>query len=193
MGSPVNPIPPLEVEQLQGLKVGGKVVQVEAHFTRPADTTAYTAGDVVSNSTSATTLLAFGDDTVPSGVTDEKGGSALLLGAQLFTDNKGETAQYDLVLYRRSEASVSVPADNAPDTTIYADRLDVVGVISFPAAAAAADSTNSTGASAEWTGTAIGVVTYAGDKKLYGKLVNQTGTTPASGQNFSVRLTVLQN
>src|SRR5687768_7285843 len=40
-------------------KVVGQKVTVTVEFTRPSNTTAYTAGDVVSNSTSATTPLDF--------------------------------------------------------------------------------------------------------------------------------------
>ncbi len=48
---------PLVVGTDGAMFAGGNLVRVSAELTRPGDTTPYSAGDVVSNSTSATTLL----------------------------------------------------------------------------------------------------------------------------------------
>lgn len=184
--------------------VGGKLASATAEFTRPANTTAYTAGDVVSNDATTTTLMTF------TGLVSQRGGSGYIVKAKLQTDKKDETAQYRLILYSVSTVAsvtgaptVSVPGDNAPDTTIYANRLYRVGHIDFPACTAGADTSNNTGAIAQWTGAPLSFRCYQGnagaapnapgDNALYGKLVNMTGTTPASGQNFSVTLQADQN
>lgn len=185
---PANP-----VEPVAELKLGGRIYPVSANFTRPSNTIAYTAGDVVSNSTSATTLMIFGNLNPGQGAVFTLGGSGLIVKASIFTDKHDETAQYNLVLYTANEATVTVVADNVPDQVLYANRTYDIGMLSFPAVAQGADTSGSTGAKAQWTGTPIGFQCASTDVALYGKLVNMTGTTPASGQNFWVRLTILQN
>lgn len=185
--------------------VGSKFVTKVATFTRPADVNAYAVGDVVSNSASASVLMQFGP-----GLVRLEGGSGLIIKARLETDKNNELAQYRLFLYTKSEGSVTVPNDNAADTTLYADRTKKVGYIDFPACSAAAGT--DTGSVALWTG-GVGSSTApsgplpfvcdnvkvntnstsAAETSLYGKLVNITGTTPASGQNFWIELTVQQN
>lgn len=168
-------------------------------FARPANATPYTAGDVISNSVTTTVLLKF------LGIVRLAGGSGEIIKARLHTDLKTEIAQCRLYLYTKPETSVSVPVDNLPDTTIYANKAFEIGYLDFPALAAAADSTNNTGARAEWSGFASatapsGPLAYVcdstlplGETAIYGKLVNITGTTPASAQNWWVELTVRLN
>ncbi len=189
-------------EPIERVKIGGKFLTFTASFTRPANTTAYTAGDVVSNSATTTVLMTFGNvagqGDSDKGVTSNPGGSALLVKGLLYTDLKTETAQYNLTLYTvvagdGTGNTVIIPADNAPDATYYANAAYDLGTISFPAVSEAADTTNSTGAKGLWTGTPLPVLTLAPDVAIYGKLVNMTGTTPASGQNFTVKLTFLVN
>lgn len=185
----------IQPEPVAREKVGGKLLSFSAAFTRPADTTAYTAGDVVSSSTTATVLMKFGADTTKIGGDQwpaaAPGGSVFLVKAILETDKATETAQYDLVLYNASEASVTVPADNAADTSLWDNRSYDLGTISFPAVAGATGT--NTAAKALWSGTPLALTTLFPDRAIYGKLVNKTGTTPASGQNFYVRLTFLVN
>jgi hypothetical protein len=186
------------------MSVGSKFVSVTASFTRPANATAYTAGDVVSNSASATTLMQF------PRVVRMEGASGTVVKARLTTDKKDDTGAYRLFLYTKSEATVSVPADNAPNTAIYANRPYYIGFLDFPALTSGADTTNSTGSIAIWTG-GVGSTTqpngplafvadgtkagnpFAAETAIYGHLVALGTPTPASGQNFSVELTVMQN
>lgn len=158
-----------------------------ATFTRPANTTAYTAGDVVSNSITATTLMKF------LNAARFNGQGAYLTKARLWTDKKTETAQYRLYLFAFSESDattpVSVPVDNAPMTSIYANAALSLGYIDFPAVKDDADTSNSTAAYAEVAPSLLGFKCAGADDSIYGVLVNQTGTTPASAQNFFVALT----
>ncbi|HWT46726.1 MAG TPA: hypothetical protein VN085_12205 [Vicinamibacterales bacterium] len=174
--------------------VGGKAVTATATFTRPANTTAYTSGDIVSNSASATTLMKF------ARMARSCAGSGALVKARLVTDNTSDTSSYRLYLYTKSEAGLTIPADNAAATTLYADKDKLVGYIDF-AALTKASGTN-TAAHALWTG-GIGsttepsgelfYVTDAADTALYGVLVVLGALTPTSGQNFWVELTAQQN
>lgn len=153
-----------------------------ASFTRPANTTAYTAGDVVSNSTVASTLMKF------NAAARFNGQGGYITKVRLFTDRKANVSQYRLYLFRTSEASVSVPVDNLPMTTIYADFLNRIGYIDLPAVKDDADTTNSTGAYAESSITPFAFKCAPDDDSVYGLLVDQTGQTPASGQAFMVEL-----
>lgn len=178
--------------------VGGCLIAATAEFTRPSNATAYTAGDVVSNDTTTTVLMKFAN------VARFEGGSGIIVKARLTTDKNNEIGQYRLWLYTKDETKVTIPVDNAADTALYADRASVIGFLDFPAAFTAAGS--DTASVALWTG-GVGSATIpsgplpficdasrpTGAKAIYGKLVNITGTTPASGQKFSVELTVLQN
>jgi hypothetical protein len=188
--------------------VGGKFVTAKDEFTRAANTTAYTAGDVVSNDPTTTVLLRF------RRCARTPGGSGAIIKARFTTDNKADTGAYRLILYTRSTVTtpaVTVAGDNLGDKLIYADRDYIVGQLDFPAATSGADTSNSTGASALWTG-GIGSSTVAGgvlpfkcydpgagadnsgaDVDLYGKLVAIGTPTPASSQKYSVELTILQN
>lgn len=184
-----------ELERLDSLKYGGKCVVVTGEFVRPADTTAYAAGDVVSNSTGATVLILF--PATPSaqaqGCASQNGGSGYITKARLSTSKKDETAQYRLYLYTVNEATASVVADNVADTRIYADRLVVVGYIDFPACSSAAGTGSNTAADTQTTDVRLPFKCAPDTRALYGKLVNITGTTPASAQTFSISLTVDQN
>ena len=62
----------VKVEQDGPFRVGGVSVFPEAGFTRPANTTQYTAADVVSNSTATTEIMVFRN------CVREPGGSGLL-------------------------------------------------------------------------------------------------------------------
>lgn len=187
--------------------VGAKFVTATAEFNRATGTTQYTAGDLVAGASPAYMIF--------PNVARSKGGSGAIIKARLTTSKKDDTGAYRLILFTRSSlttpAITALVADNAADKLIYADRVYVVGQIDFPAATSGADTSNSTGASALWTG-GIGSTTVAsgplpfkcyepgaggdtsfGDTNLYGKLVALGTPTPADSQSFSIELTALQN
>jgi len=69
-------------------EVGGNLVTVQTEFTRPANTTAYLANYVVSNSTSATTMI------VLSNVLRKVGGTGYITSIRLTTDKKSITPRF---------------------------------------------------------------------------------------------------
>lgn len=164
-------------------EVGGNQVATSATFARPNNGTAYTAGDVVSNSTVTTVLMAFAN------AARKVGGSGRIVKARLLTDLKTHAAQMRLYLFTVAETGVSVPVDNLPMTTIYADRAKRLGYIDFPITKDDADAANSTGAYAE-AEVLLDFVAAVADTVIYGLLVDQTGVASAALQNFYVELTI---
>lgn len=165
--------------------VASNVAVVGTELTRPADTTAYTAKDAVSNSTSSPALLTFAD------FARVNGGSGLIVRARLFTDQKTNTAQFRLHLFHTAPTAIN---DNSPYTLLYANAANRIGSIDFPAMATE-DATNSTAASAmrpSFEGaypTPNLLFKCASDSRaIYGMLETISAFTPASGQKFYVQL-----
>jgi hypothetical protein len=176
--------------------VGGQAMEVSVEMTRTADTNAYTAGDVVSNATGGTTAMVFG--ALPAGggqgaprPADSVGGSGYITRAQLITDQIANVAQFRLYLFTKSQASLTLPGDNAPMTTLYVDHDNLIGYIDFPALAVEAGT--ATGAYAQVNDLRLPFVCAANDQRIYGVLVTKTAFTPASAQKFKVKLLFDQN
>lgn len=168
------------------VSAGSVVVGVE--LTRPADTTAYAAKDVVSDSTSAPTVLTFAN------FARANGGTGIIVRARLMTDQKTNTAAYRLHLFHTAPTAIN---DNSPYTMLYANAAYRIGMIDFPACATE-DSTNSTAAASMrpsadgssgppnlWFGCA------AESRAIYGVLETTGAFTPASGQKFYVELAAI--
>lgn len=153
---------------------------ITAEFTRPADTTAYAANDAVANSTSAPTILTFAD------VARVAGGSAYIVKAELCTDQAACVAAFRLHLFTTSVTPIN---DNAAHTSLWATRASRVGYIDFPAVAQ--EGSGSTSAFALWTGQLLAVT--GATANLFGLLQTKSAFTPASAQNFSIRLGVDRN
>jgi hypothetical protein len=166
------------------LPVAGQAVEARAEFTRPANTTAYTASDAVSNSASAPAALTFPN------LTRGNTKSAYIVKASIATDLKTCTARFRLHLFNGASAPTAIN-DNDAQTLLYANRASYVGSIDF-AGMTTEDATNSTGAFAFNLNPRLPFVT-SGSTSLYGLLEALDAFTPASGQNFSVALTVEQN
>lgn len=134
--SPANTLLALLVDSLGVLKVvpqatenhigqiGGTLLPSSVTFTRPADTTAYAALDVISNSTSAPSLLSFAN------ILRVVNGSGYITKAELSTTNTSWTGRVRLMLY-----ATSAPApvgDNAQFPALSANDAVRIGYIDFP-------------------------------------------------------------
>lgn len=162
----------------------GLMVKATASFTRPADTTAYALGDVVSNSTSATTLMTF------SGAGRSNANTGYITKARLLTSQATNTASFRLWLWNANNPTVAV--DNAAYVFTYADDSKLVGYIDFPACSTSAGS--GTGSFTQITDTQrLAYVCAAADTALYGFLETRTAFTPANAQTFQVTLHFDQN
>jgi hypothetical protein len=159
------------------LAVGSRLITAEAEFSRPADTNAYAARDVVSNNATASTLMA-----LP--VARIAGGDGYLVRARLVTNRATDTARFRLWLYRI--ANPTVPADNAAMTLLWANRTSRIGWLDF--AALASEQTGSDSAAALIADARLAFACAEGETRLWGLLQALDAFTPASGQQFFVQL-----
>jgi hypothetical protein len=166
---------------LNSVKAVGYQKGVSASFTRPANTDAYAAQDVVSNSTTAPALLTF------AGAARANGGSGVILSARHMKNSTG-VGSYRLHLYTAS--TVAPINDNAPFTMLYANRASRVGFIDFNhvQAGAGSDSTN-----ALTTFVNLPFVCGASASAIYGILTVTGAYTPTSGEQHFIELAVVQN
>lgn len=165
-----------------GLKVesGGYTTLTAVDFVRPADVVAYGVNDAIADSTTAPTILTF------TNAARTAGGSGYVVRARVMTDQSANVAVYRLHLFRSTVAAIN---DNAPFTTLIANRANYLGYIEFPAA-----STEGTGSDAAVTqnlDTRLAFV--ASGTSLFGILQTKLGFTPVSGQRFYVELGIEQN
>ena len=186
-----NPIPVSgTVVVSAGSVVGSSVSKVGVEFTRPADTTGYTAKDVVSNSTSAPTVLTFAD------FARANNGSGLIVRARLMTDKKDCTASFRLHLFHTEPTAIN---DNSPYLLLYANAANRIGMIDFPAMTSE-DATNSTAANSMRPSSDGGYgppnlwyQAAAASRAIYGILEATAAFTPASGQKFYVELAAIND
>jgi hypothetical protein len=153
--------------------------KVTAEFTRPANTNAYAANDVVSNSTSAPALLEFDVGRIVGGTGD-------ILQFKIETNDVTDTSRYVLHLFN---APVSVINDNSQMLARYADRAARVGSIYFDGL-----KTAGSGSDASWqeNDRVLSFICTSADTKLYGILETLTARTPGSAKSFSISLKVAQ-
>lgn len=165
--------------------VGGAIVRVTGTFTRPADTTAYAANDVVSNSTSSSTLITL------SSALRANAGTGYIVGCRVATNLKSITPRIRVHVFNASAPTVS--ADNAAYQAKYADISKRVGTFDLAAMATGADTTNSDMSAATDFTLRIPVKAAAADTALYVLLETLDAFTPANGQAFTVELLIDQN
>lgn len=153
-------------------------------FARPANTTAYAAGQVVADSTSAATLRKFT-------VTKEGGGFATIEAAVLVVGaNQATKPDVQLWLFDTAPAVQNDAAAFAPSL---AEMKALIGVISFPVgsfvvANAAAGASGNVMCNPQ--GLLIPVNTVKSDAAVYGVMVVRNAYTPTSGEVWQTRLIV---
>jgi len=171
-----------------GSVVGSNVARVGVEFTRPSDTTAYAARDVVSNSTSSPSVITFAD------FARVNQGSGIIVRARLMSDKKDVTASFRLHLFHTAPTAIN---DNSPYLLLYANAANRIGQVDFPAMASE-DPTNST-ASATMRPASDGSAgppnlwfqSASGSRAIFGMLETLGAFTPASGQKFYVELAAI--
>lgn len=153
-----------------------------ASFTRPANTDDYAVNNAVSNSTSAPTILTFAN------AARVNGGSGYLVKAELCTDQAECTAAFRLHLFTTSVTPVN---DNAAYTSLWVNQSARVGYLDF--LTVSQEGAGSTSAFGLWVGSPLLYVCDAASTTLYGLLETKSIFTPASGQNFAIKLGVDKN
>lgn len=152
-------------------------------YTRPANTTAYSAGDSLSDSTSSPTTLNFAD------VVRNNGDSGYITGARLQVSNTSFDGKIVLYLYNTTQSATN---DNAALTLTAS--TDFVGWIEFDGANIKGSGTTVAYVEGDLPNSRlIPFVADAADTDLYGIVGVATGFTPTSGGTFTFYLAVEQN
>lgn len=169
-------------------EVGGKTVTPSGSVTRPADTTAYTAGDAVSDSTSAPTAASV------SGCARVNGGSGVILRAILI-DSANQSTAGDFEVYLFSEAHTATN-DNAAWAPSDADiESYYIGKIDFGDTPDVLNAASGASGNCAYDSEQIAVPFKcgAGSTSLYWQLVARNAYTPVSAEKFTLRLSIAQD
>lgn len=158
------------------------LARAQVELTRPANATPYDVGDALSNSATVPTVLSLT-------LARLNANSGRIIGARLMTDQKTCVAQFKVHLYHTTPTAIN---DNSPMLLLYANKAKRIASFTLPVCSTA-DASNSTAAEAQDMGLNIPFVCAAADSKVYFLLETLTGFTPASGQKFTIELTVEQN
>jgi hypothetical protein len=155
----------------------GNYSRVSASFTRPNDTTAYAASDVVCNSTSAPAVLTF------SGMARSLGGSGRVLTARHVKNSTGTTnASFRLWLYRTAPTAIN---DNAQWPLLWANRANRLGFADF------SHTTGGTGSDSTSSIVTFAGIDYICDSAavdLYGVLIATAAYTPTAQEQHFIEL-----
>ena len=168
-------------------QVGGHSSLVQDNFDRPANTTQYTAGDALTDSTSAPTPLEWEVGRV-------NGGTGVIISALLIVDSY-QTTKLDAHLWVFT-TTLTPPVDNGACDLTDAEALTFVGIVDFGATPdAVTNPTAAAGGNCVYMQRALDIPfqCLTTGKNLYGFLVAQNTYTPVSGENFAVTLGVLQD
>ncbi len=158
------------------VSAGGFTAVPTASKTRPANTTAYSIGQVIAESTSAATVWTF------TSCVRANGGTGTLLGVQLTdTSKQATTLQANLWLFSATPTVQNDAAAFAPSSGDLANLVAVVNLVNWTAA------------------NANGVITAnelnrpfkcGAATTLYGVLVAANAYTPTSNEIFSITLLI---
>ena len=152
-------------------------ITVTATFTRPADTTAYTANDAMSDSTSAPTVLEFNFNG------QQITGAARIKSVTLIKSAPGVTnADFTLMLY---DMTIAALADNAAFDTSDAEAATCVGFVKFANADAEVSTLN-----AVWSEKNVDLAFHCANDSttLYAAMVARGAWTPTSAEVFTFRI-----
>jgi hypothetical protein len=156
----------------------------EDSVTRPANTTAYTAGDVVTEST-ADALEFLGDE-------QRIGVNIIHSAVCISSANQGTKPDLELWLF---DADLTPADDNAAFAPTDAQMRTLVGVIEFPVASFKVGNSGS-GAdgnvACEVQDLDIVFSPKAAGGMLYGVLVVRNAYTPVSAERFDIRLGIVE-
>lgn len=173
---PISPSGAIEVTSSYGFS---PVSLSSASITRPADTTAYSANDSLSNSTSAPTPLSF------TGIFPNSGNDGYIVAARATVQGAAFAGALRLHLYTSSVTAVN---DNSPFTLLFANRAIKIGYIDFLGfqyGGTGSDCSESYGVFS--TGSYLPAVLATGTT-IYGLVEVRTAFTPTSAQQFYFEL-----
>lgn len=168
--------------------VSDRILSVTSSITRPSNTTAYAAGDVLSDTTGnahhtfSNVVRAYGPLT----------GS---IETAIITTSANQTTLPDLELWL-FDADIATVADNAAFAPTDAESNTLIGIIAFPVSqfkvgnAGSGAAGNAVNAQ---TGIGMQFSTKNDTKAIYGQLVVRNAYTPVSAEIFTIRLFLAQD
>ena len=161
------------------------LIRVSANFTRPADTTAYTSGDLVANSVTAASVVPLSWTVSRTVLGLVRVRRALLHKNQNSITNAG----FQLHLFNASP-TIATAGDNSVFATNVSGYDKSMGFIEFTSIARYADGAVSQGQCVDDTNTkaAAMIVAPAAGRLVYGLLLATGAYTPASAEVFTVDL-----
>lgn len=161
--------------------------KARASLTRPADTTAYTAGDVVS---AVTTNDHY---TFEGAVVKGRGRLSGALSSAICYTSANVATKPDLELWV-FDTDIAEVADNGAFAPTDAELLTLIGVVSFPTGDfLVGTATAGAGGNAVCLVENIGIAFQAASTSLYGQLVMRNAYVPVSGEVFTVDLLITQD
>ena len=156
---------------------------ISQEFTRPADTNAYAALDVISTSTTAPALITF------TGVGRFVGANGYLTRLKIQTNLVSVTPRLRLHLYRVAPTAIN---DNAPFSgPLHADRAKYIGYLD--SGALAQEGTGADSTYAENISDRLQFDCDPADVNLYGILETLDAFTPGNAEVFRIELGVERN
>jgi hypothetical protein len=173
---------------IQYVQMAGGARVLTTSVTRPADTNAYAAGDVVSNSTSAAAVITFGSATF--GACRAVGWSTTLISASVIVESNQATKPA-LELYLFSSAPTAVN-DNSALALSAADAEKLVAIVPLSTTYLTNAASGASGNHVQVSDTTpIPINCARSDTKLYGLLVVRNAYTPVSAERFVVSIKLL--
>lgn len=155
---------------------------ISTSVTRPNDTNAYAAGDVVCNSTSAPVILTF------AGAVNTDFQMGVIAQATLI-DSSNVSTKLDCELWL-FDTTITMDNDNAAFTPTDAELATLVGIIPFSTAYWKVGDSSSN-AVCHVQGLSIPFNVVHASNALYGVLVARAAYTPTAQEIFTVRLHIV--
>lgn len=152
----------------------GKLVASSFTITRPANTTAYAAGDVITASTPANMNFTLGR---------VNGGGGEITKVLLSTNQTTNTSGYKILWYR---SNITALADSALNTYLDANNGNFIGVTVLNAVSGEAGTNTAVYSINDYD--RLPFICGSATRDIYGVLVTTDGFTPASGQTFFVKV-----
>lgn len=176
-------------ELMLGL-TGGNTVTVNGSITRPADTNAYVANDVITNSTTAPLIITFsGCSRLNSGSTGRTG----VIQSATLIDSANETLKLDGDLFI-FDTNVTMDNDNAAFTPTDAELATAVAIITFSGGTARSGTAGAGGNCAYPNAISGGIpFTCLTENQLFGIFVARNSYIPISAEIFTFRLGILRD
>lgn len=172
----------LQTDALKNLKVTNGISSVvNASFTRPNDTTTYAAGDAVTDSTSAPTVITF------SSVSTATGSSVITHMTLVDSANVSVKGSFELWLF---DTTVTPDNDNSAFTPTDAELATCIGVVPFTLSYIG-DANSGANGNALYVGTLTEPIEFvSATGNLFGVLVVRNAYIPVAQETFTFRMFV---